>query len=205
MRKPTLLILPVVMAIVSIFTFCDKKADPAPVTNADTGSPSASPSSSVVIRSTPVYMGGSTGTSANPNINVVTVTGTSTLTNPATQNSMISVGNSLPGWSFDACATSPNTLTGHNGSCTIQITFGGSSIAAMNYAFTAGIPAAGQARMIITDAPGQPQGVVWYAKNGMVSVATGTSGTTASFSNIQCLQQNFLFPVVTASGNLSCI
>lgn len=154
---------------------------------------------------TPTYKNQSTGTGANPNINVVTVTGTQTASNPATVNSGITVGGSIPGWSFDGCATSPNTLTGRNGNCTIQLIFGGGTISSMNYALTAGIPTAGQARMIVYNAPGQPDGIVWYSKSGMVSVVTGTSGTTASFSNIPCLQQNFLFPVVTVSGNLTCI
>jgi len=154
---------------------------------------------------TPTYKNQSTGTGANPNINVVTVTGTQTVTNPATQNSAIQVGGSVPGWSFDGCATSPNTLTGHNNGCQIQLIFGGGTVTSMNYALTAGIPTAGQARMIVTQAPGQPSDVTWYSKSGMVTVVTSTAGTTASFSNIPCLQQNFLFPVVTVSGNLTCI
>jgi hypothetical protein len=154
---------------------------------------------------TPTYKNQSTGTGANPNINVVTVTGTTTTSNPATQNTAITVGGSIPGWNFDGCATSPNTLTGRNGNCTIQLVFGGGTIASQNYGLTAGIPTAGQARMIVYNAPGQPDGVVWYSKSGTVSVVTGTAGTTASFSNIPCLQQNFLFPVVSVSGNLTCI
>jgi hypothetical protein len=155
---------------------------------------------------TPTYKNQSTGTGANPNINVVTVTGTQTVTNLATQNSAIQVGGSVPGWSFNGCATSPNSLTANNNGCQIQIVFGGGTICSnCTYALTAGIPTAGQARMVVTQAPGQPSDVVWYSKSGMVTVTSTTAGTTASFSNIPCLQQNFLFPVVTVSGNLTCI
>lgn len=155
---------------------------------------------------TPTYKNQSTGTGANPNINVVTVTGTQTVTNMATQNSALYVGGSNPGWSYDGCATSPNTLTGHNGNTQIQILFGGGAVSSMNYALVSGIPTAGQARMTITNAPGQPDGIVWYSKSGMVSVTTSTlTGTQASFTNIQCLQYSFLFPVVSTTGTLTCI
>jgi hypothetical protein len=206
MRKPTLFVLPVAFVIVIFLTFCDKKEDPAPETNSSPSNTTSSTTSSIapVLRTTPTNSIGTISTAANPNINIVTVTGTSTLTNPATQNSAVTVGTSLPGWTFNACATSPNTLTGYNGSCQIQIVFGGGTISPMNYAFTSGIPTAGQARMTVIDAPGQPTGVQWYSKNGIVSVATGTAGPVATFSNIQCLQQNFLFPIVTVSGNLVC-
>ena len=154
---------------------------------------------------TPTYKNLAQGTGANPCINCITVTGTSTVTNPATQNSALQVGGSNPGWSYDGCATSPNTLTGHNGNTTVQLTFGGGAVATGTYALTPNLPLAGQARMIVTNAPGQPDGIAWYSKSGSVSVITGTAGTTATFNNIQCLQYSFLFPVVTVSGNLTCI
>lgn len=156
---------------------------------------------------TPTYKNQSTGTGANPNINVVTVTGTQTVTNMATQNTALYVGGTNPGWSYDGCSMPINNiLTGHNGSTQIQILFGGGSVTSSNYALTSGIPTAGQARMTISNAPGQPDGIVWYSKSGMVSVTTSTlTGTQASFSSIQCLQYSFLFPVVSASGTLTCI
>lgn len=155
---------------------------------------------------TPTYKNQSTGTGANPNINVVTVTGTQTLTNPATENTALYVGGSNPGWSYDGCATSPNVLTGNNGSTQIQILFGGGPVTTQAYALTSGIPTAGQARMTVNNAPGQPEGIVWYSKSGMVNVTTSTlTGTQASFTNIQCLQYSFLFPVVSTTGTLTCI
>src|SRR5581483_5293872 len=113
---------------------------------------------------TPTYKNQSTGTGANPNINVVTVTGTQTVTNPATANSSILVGGS--GWTYNSCMTSPNTLTGFLGNTQVQIVFGGGTISSMTYAFTSGIPTAGQARMTIYNAPGQPDGITWYSKSG---------------------------------------
>lgn len=153
---------------------------------------------------TPTYKNQSTGTGANPNINQITVTGTSTVTNPATQNTALQVGSSVAGWSFDGCATSPNTLTGRNGNTTVQLTFGGGAVSTGTYALTPNLPLATQARMIVTNAPGQPDGIAWYSKSGSVSVVTTTLGTTATFNNIQCLQYSFLFPVVTVSGGLVC-
>jgi hypothetical protein len=154
---------------------------------------------------TPTYKNQSGGTGANPCIGCITVTGTSTVTNPATQNTALQVGGSIAGWSFDGCATSPNTLTGRNGNTTVQLTFGGGAVTTGTYALTPNIPLAGQARMIVTNAPGQPTGIAWYSKSGFVSVTTSTAGTQANFNNIQCLQYSFLFPVVTVSGNLTCI
>lgn len=153
---------------------------------------------------TPTYKNQATGTAANPCIGCITVTGTSTITNPATENTALVVGGAVAGWSFDGCATSPNTLTGHNGNTTVQLVFGGGAVSTGTYALTPNLPLAGQARMIVTSAPGQPEGIAWYSKSGSVSVVTSTAGTTATFNNIQCLQYSFLFPVVTVSGNLTC-
>jgi hypothetical protein len=147
---------------------------------------------------TPTYKNQSTGTGANPNINVVTVTGTQTVTNPATQNSSIQV--SSAGWTFDGCIPGGNTMTAHNGSTTIKLIFG-APVTTGNFSFTSGTPGPGQVQMIIYGAPGQPAEVIWYSKSGSVTV---TAGFSATFSNINCLQKNYLFPVVTISGNVIC-
>ncbi len=156
----------------------------------------------------------STGTAANPNIGVVTVTGTSTLTNPATQNSALQVSGA--GWSYDGCTntsslTGSPSLTGHNGSTSVNLTFGTAPpMGTSTWTLTSGNPGAGQARMTVNNAPSQPDGIVWYSKSGMVTVLTQTTSITpytstqATFSNIQCLQYTFLFPVVTVSGALIC-
>ena len=116
---------------------------------------------------TPTYKTQSGGTGANPNINNVTVTGTLVATHPATDNSSLFTGGS--GWSYNSCATSPNTLTGFNGSTQVQILFGGGTITSATYAFTSGIPTAGQARMTVSNAPGQPDGITWYSKYWMIT------------------------------------
>ena len=77
---------------------------------------------------TPTFRNQSTGTGANPCLNCVTVTGTSTPQSPATANSSLLVGGSAPGWYFNGCASSINTLTGFNGSTQVQILFGGAGL-----------------------------------------------------------------------------
>ncbi|MBP7809486.1 MAG: hypothetical protein KA163_09350 [Bacteroidia bacterium] len=152
---------------------------------------------------TPTYRNQSTGTGANPCLPCVTVTGTTTVSNPATQNSSLLTGGS--GWSYNACATSPNTLTGFNGGTQVQILFGGGPIVIGTYAFTSGIPTAGQARMTVTSAPGQPSDITWYSKSGSVTTnTTGTGGYTATYSNVGCVQLNYLFPMVSVTGTLIC-
>lgn len=152
---------------------------------------------------TPTFRNQSTGTGANPCLPCVTVTGTTTTTNPATQNSSLLVGGS--GWGYNACATAPNTLTGFMGSTQVQLIFGGGPVIAGTYALTSGIPTAGQARMTVYNAPSQPEGIVWYSKSGSVITTTTAVNTTATFNNIQCTQASpYIFPVVSVSGTLTC-
>ncbi len=150
---------------------------------------------------TPTYRNQATGTGANPNINVVTVTGTQTVTNMATQNSAIQAGRA--GWVYESCLTNPNMLIGHNGNITIQIIFNG-GVTSGTFNLTPNTPNTNQAQMLIFNAPGQPEGITWYSTSGTVVVTPAGSGYSATFSNIPCLQYNFLFPVVTVSGNLIC-
>jgi hypothetical protein len=152
---------------------------------------------------TPTYRNQSTGTGANPNINVATVTGQQTVDNPATQNSSLLISNNASGWGFDSYASHPTYFKAQNGNTVILVQFSG-PITAGNYALTSGTPGLGQARIIVYNAPGQPNDIGWYSKSGMVTVSSTASGFTATFSNVPCLQQNFLFPVVTVSGNVIC-
>jgi hypothetical protein len=151
---------------------------------------------------TPTYRNQSTGTGANPNLGVATVTGVQTVENLATQNSSIQAG-SMAGWSFESCSTNQNMMVAHNGSTVIRLKFSG-PIMSGTYALTAGAPSAGQVQMSIQNAPGQPGEVTWYSKSGSVVVTPIPGGYSASFSNIPCLQQKFLFPVVTVSGYVIC-
>ncbi len=151
---------------------------------------------------TPTYKNQSGGTGANPNINVVTVTGTTQVTHPATENSSLIVGGS--GWVYDGCSINNNVLTAYNGATQVQIVFGGGPVTNSTYAFTSGIPTSGQARMTVANAPGQPDGIVWYSKSGSCAVTTSTVNTTAVFTSVTCVQLNYLFPVVGCSGQLVC-
>ena len=180
-KKVSIQILSLLVVFILSLTFCQKKEETPP---------SANQSSTTSI--TPTYVTTST---------LATTTSTNS-TNTATQNSALPVGG--VGWSYNSCSASSNTLSGFNGSTQVHILFGGASIISGSYAFTSGVPTAGQARMTIVDAPGQPTGILWYSKTGSVSVITGTAGTTASFSNIQCTQSSYNFPVVTVSGSLTC-
>lgn len=180
-KKISIQVLSLLVVFVLCLTFCKKKEETPPP---------ASQSTTTSI--TPTYVTTST---------LATTTSTSS-TNTATQNSALTVGGA--GWIFNSCNTS-DSLVGYNGSTKVLIQFGGPSVISGTYAFTSGIPTAGQARMIVTDAPGQPAGILWYSKTGFVSVITGTAGTTASFSNIQCVQSTYNFPVVTVSGALTCM
>jgi hypothetical protein len=150
---------------------------------------------------TPTYRNQSTGTGANPNMNVVTVTGEVPVSNPATQNSSLQV--STAGWNFDSYATHPTYFKAQNGTTTIMIQFSG-NITAGTFNLTAGPPGAGQARIIVYNAPGQPAEITWYSKSGTVTVTGTIPNFNATFSNVPCVQLNYLFPVVTVSGSVIC-
>lgn len=140
------------------------------------------------------------GGEGNPNPNSVLITGTSTITNPATSNSTLTVGGA--GWSFSALGNG-NTLEAVNGATTVQINFF-STPTAGTYNLQSGTPTSNSvAQMIVYNAPGQPTGVVWYSASGMVSVTTTSGGNvSATFNNIPCTQMQFPFPVVTVSGTI---
>jgi hypothetical protein len=153
---------------------------------------------------TPTYRNQSTGTGANPNLNNVTVTGTQTVTNPATSNTSLQVAGNMPGWIFEGYSSHPNTFVAYNSDdTTIYIKFSG-AITPGTYALTSVSPTGGQAQMIVTGAPGQPSEIAWYSKSGTVTVSSFGPTFSATFSNIQCTQMNYIFPVVTVSGNINC-
>jgi hypothetical protein len=142
------------------------------------------------------------GTGGNPFPNNPTVTGTSTVSNPATQNSQLTVGGT--GWSNPTCASTFSTsLKGVNGS--IEVTLNFFAPPTTGTYVIAATPTSSQAcSMSAVNVPNQPSGIIWYAKNGVVSVNTTSSSINASFSGIQCTQQNFNFPVVALNGVLGC-
>lgn len=152
---------------------------------------------------TPTYKEDATGTGGNPNVGNQTVTGTATLTNPATQNSSLLVGGA--GWSNPTCvSTNSITLKGINGSVEVTLNFlFPPTIGSATYAIAAS-PNAQACSMTILNAPNQPSGLVWYGKTGSVAVTTTSNAIQASFTGILCTQQNFNFPTVGVSGNLGC-
>lgn len=150
---------------------------------------------------TPTYKEDATGTGGNPNVGNQTVTGTATLTNPATQNSSLLVGGS--GWSNPTCiSTNSITLKGINGGIEVTLNFLFPPTTG-TYAIAAS-PNAQACSMTVLNAPNQPAGLLWYGKTGSVAVNTTTSAIQASFSGILCTQQNFNFPTVGVSGALGC-
>ncbi|MBA3664752.1 MAG: hypothetical protein H0W61_11165 [Bacteroidetes bacterium] len=143
------------------------------------------------------------GTAGNPNVNNVTVTGTSTITNPATDNSSLYVGGS--GWSNPTCSSTGSlTLKGINGNIDVTLSFYSlPTLGTATYNISSS-PANNACAMTVQNAPNQPAGVVWYGKTGIVTVQTTTSSINANFSGVQCVQQSFNFPQVSVSGVLAC-
>jgi hypothetical protein len=141
------------------------------------------------------------GTTGNPNPPNITVTGSTTYTNPATENTSIYVGGS--GWTNPTCASVNSvTLKGYNGNIDITLSF--SSPAKTGTYNIGGTPANNICAMTLVNAPSQPAGVVWVGKTGVVVVNTTSTAINAQFSGIVLTQQNFNFPTVTATGAIGC-
>jgi hypothetical protein len=141
------------------------------------------------------------GATGNPNPNNQTVTGSSTYSNPATQNTSLLVGNF--GWSNLTCSsTNSATLKGSSGNTNVTLNFAG--VAQTGTYVVSTVPATGACAMTIVNAPDQPAGLVWVGRTGTVVVNTSTASINAFFTGVVCTQQTFNFPTVTASGTLSC-
>jgi hypothetical protein len=149
---------------------------------------------------TPDYKQNS-GTGGNPNQNNPTVTGTTTLTNPATENTSLLVGGT--GWSNPTCpSTNSLALKGINGDTQVTLNFA-SAISSGTY--NVGALASGSICMLtVVNAPGQPVGVSWKGNNGKVYVNISGTSINATFNSIQCTQPQFIYPAVSVSGTLSC-
>lgn len=135
-----------------------------------------------------------------------TTTSTPTSVASPSVNTTINIGGAA-GWSYDGCFTTPNALGAWFGSTRVQLFFGGTSMPPGTYTLTPGTPLAGQARLILTDPPGQPSGFLWYSSSGLqtVNVFTAvTNNTIAVFSNIICTQSMTPNPIVTATGTMLC-
>ncbi len=164
------------LAIVLLFSNCEKKGDKNAIS--------------------PDY-----SATGNPNPNNQTVTGASSYSNPATQNTSILVGTS--GWSYFTCATTNTTTfrSSFNGS-EVTLSFAGPATT-QTYAI-ASVASSNACAMTILNPPNQPAGIVWYGKTGSVVVSTSSIGVSCTFVNVVCTQQSFGFPTVNASGTLAC-
>ncbi len=140
------------------------------------------------------------GTGGNP-IKGPTSTGSPNTTNPATQNSSLLVGGA--GWSNPSCASTMSvTLKGINGTIDVTLNFLNPPVSGTYMISSA--PSSQACTMVITNAPNQPSGILWYAKGGVVQVTASANNISASFSNIACTQADFAYPQVTVSGVLGC-
>jgi hypothetical protein len=142
------------------------------------------------------------GATGNPNPGAQTVTGNTTPTNPATENTSMIVGGS--GWTNPTCgSTFSITLKGYNGTTDVTISFA-KAMKTGTYAIAATPSGTTTCAMTIVNAPNQPAGIVWYGKSGSVVVNTTSASISAGFQDIVCTQQSFGFPTVSASGFLGC-
>jgi hypothetical protein len=146
---------------------------------------------------TPTY-----GTTGNPNPGYQTVTGTTTYTNPATENSSMYVGGI--GWTNPTCGTTQSiTLRAINDNIDVTLSFA-TSIKSGTYAVSTTPAGTSACALTIRNAPNQPAGIIWYGTSGAVIVNTTSTSINAQFSNVVCTQQNFSFPTVSASGVVGC-
>ncbi len=146
------------------------------------------------------------GATGNPNPNNQTVTGSTTYTSPATQNTSFLVGDI--GWSNPSCiSTGSLSLRATKGNTDVLLTFAAppASTGSSTYAIGA-LPASGICAVTVINAPDQPAGVVWYGKSGTVVVTTNSTSINASLigSGIVCTQKDFNFPQVVITGGLGC-
>lgn len=117
-------------------------------------------------------------------------------------NSTIMIGDT-PCWTFDSCNVMPGRMRGVCGGCTVELVIGGSPSIG-TYAFTSGIPTAGQACLKIVNPPGQLS-ETWFSRSGSVITNTTTTGWSATFTNVNCIQHPVSNPTVIASGTMVCL
>ncbi len=153
----------------------------------------------------PTYKEDATGTASNPQPNNVTVTGTSTVTNPATQNTSLYVGGA--GWSNPSCITTNSLyLKGNNGDTEVTLSFASSPTLGVSYYSVASSPGFGYVSITIKNAPNQPAGAVWYGRSGTITVQTSSTTVNAVITGtgVSCIQSTFSFPQITLTGNIAC-
>lgn len=145
------------------------------------------------------------GATGNPYPNNQTVTGSTTFTSPATQNTSFEAGGI--GWSNPSCiSTASLALRSTEGLTDVLLTFASPppTGTVSTYAI-GGTPGTGVCALTVINAPDQPAGVVWYGKSGTVSVSTTSTSINAALgSGIVCTQKDFNFPHVVVTGVLGC-
>lgn len=142
------------------------------------------------------------GSTGNPYPNNQTVTGSTSYTNPATNNSSIEVGNI--GWTNPTCFTTGSiTLRGYKGNTEVVLSFAQPAITG-TYNIASVASGTTACSMQITNAPDQPAGVNWYGKTGIVIVNVQSTSINAILKDVVCTQSTFNFPTVLVSGFLSC-
>lgn len=184
------------------FSFCDKKKNNTTTTTTTTTGPSTSaPTNTIITIGTVISNSAVVTYEQNGPKNNMTVTGSATITNPATQNSSLLVGGAA--WSNPTCAsTNSLVLKAINGSIDVTLNFLFPPTTG-TYAIAAN-PGPQACSITVLNAPNQPAGIIWYAKVGQVVVNTNSTSIQASFSGILCTQQNFNFPTVGISGAMGC-
>ena len=181
MKKISLLSLATVTIAVLVFFACGKKSQDDAIK--------------------PTYKDQATGTGGNPNAGNATQTGSVPITNPASENSAMTCGGN--GWYNPTCASTGSlTLQGISGSVKVTLSFNAMPVTGQYNVSSVSGPS--NVQVTVENAPGQPSGVTWYGKTGVVSVNSSTSSINANFTGIQCVQSNFNFPVVSLSGNVGC-
>lgn len=141
------------------------------------------------------------GATGNPYPDNQTVTGTTTYTSPATQNTTFDAGGI--GWSNPSCvSTSSMGLRATKDNVDVILLF---SPAAKTGTYSIGGTAAvNVCALTIANAPNQPAGVFWYGKSGTVEVTVTATSITAKLVNVVCTQKDFNFPQVSVTGVLAC-
>jgi len=141
------------------------------------------------------------GATGNPYPHNQTVTGSTTYTSPATQNTSFIVGDI--GWSNPTCISTYSTaLRATKDNIDVIINFSGPATSG-TYAIA---PTAGANSCVLTisNAPDQPAGVFWYGKSGTVSISQNATSISAILNNVVCTQKEFNFPQVLISGKVGC-
>lgn len=123
------------------------------------------------------------------------------ITNPASINSSFNCGGA--GWISPLCSSSNSlTLESRMGATRVILNF--ATVPTTGVYSVSTISGPSNVSVTVNNAPDQPCIVKWYGKVGTVSVTATSNAISAEFSNVQCIQQTFNFPVVTVSGTVGC-